>query len=178
MNLAVRNGFLLVLEAVSKLPLSLRERAGVRANRRQPMHPHPSLSQRERVLKLVLVIECCLCVSARADAPSFLTTDSRLPNPDRPYDMQDGRVEFLQAHDMGLYDLKFQALDANQLDIPMVNREGNWEFDSKYDIAYEAHVSFGLGPVHRVIGRGSGAHPRHRAWRHGAACFRHRGCGA
>ncbi len=89
-----------------------------------------------------------------ADAPSFLTTDSRLPNPDRPYDMQNGRVEFLEAHDMGLYDLEFQALDANQLDIPMVNREGNWEFDSKYDIAYEAHVSFGLGPVHRVIGQG------------------------
>jgi hypothetical protein len=60
---------------------------------------------------------------------------------------------------MNLYDLDFQALDASQLDIPMLNHKGNWEFDSKYDIAYEAHLSFGLGPVHRVIGRGS-AHIR------------------
>jgi hypothetical protein len=36
-------------------PLSLRERAGVRANHRNSMHPHPALSQRERVLKLVLL---------------------------------------------------------------------------------------------------------------------------
>jgi hypothetical protein len=101
---------------------------------------------------------CCSSVSAQADAPSFITRDPRLPNPDRPYDMQDGRVEFLQAHDMGLYDLEFQALDARQLDAPTLDK-GQWVFDSKYDIAYEAHLSFGLGPVHRVIGRGS-AHIR------------------
>jgi hypothetical protein len=110
-------------------------------------------------LLLFLVLSCCFLPSAAADAPNFITTDSRLPNPDRPYVMQDGSVEFLQAHDMNLYDLEFQALDASQLDIPTPNREGNWEFDSKYDIAYEAHLSFGLGPVHRVIGRGS-AHIR------------------
>jgi hypothetical protein len=91
--------------------------------------------------------------------PSFITIDPRLPNPDRPYDMEDGRVEFLQAHDMGLYDLEFQATNPNQVDEFSVNKEGIWEFDSKYDIAYEAQLSFGLGPVHRVIGRGS-AHVR------------------
>ncbi|HEY3394693.1 MAG TPA: hypothetical protein VGK58_18455, partial [Lacipirellulaceae bacterium] len=103
---------------------------------------------------LLFILLCSSPVAARADVPSFITRDPRLPNPDRPYDMQDGRVEFLQAHDMGLYDLEFQALDPSQLDIPTLNGEGNWEFDSKYTIAYEAQVSFGLGPVHRVIGRG------------------------
>jgi hypothetical protein len=40
-----------------KSPLSLRERAGVRANYKHAMHPHPTLSQRERVLKLFLASE-------------------------------------------------------------------------------------------------------------------------
>jgi hypothetical protein len=117
-----------------------------------------NLSSRHRFF-ILLILLCSSPLPARADAPSFLTTDSRLPNPDRPYVMEGAPVQFLEAHDMGLYDLEFQPLDASQLDIPMPNREGNWEFDSKYDIAYEAQVSFGLGPVHRVIGRGS-AHIR------------------
>jgi hypothetical protein len=103
---------------------------------------------------LLFILLCASPVAARADVPSFLTRDSRLPNPDRPYDMQNGRVDFLGAYGMGLYDLEFQPLDPSQLAIPMLNNEGNWEFDSKYDIAYEAQVSFGLGPVHRVIGQG------------------------
>jgi hypothetical protein len=45
----------IALEAVSKLSLSLWERAGVRENCQQPMHPRPTLSQRARVLKLLLV---------------------------------------------------------------------------------------------------------------------------
>ncbi len=107
---------------------------------------------------LLLFLLCCWPLSASADAPSFVTHDPRLPNPDRPYDMINGRVEFLEAHDMGLYDLEFQALHPEQLDAPTLDK-GQWVFDSKYDIAYEAHLSFGLGPVHRVIGRGS-AHIR------------------
>jgi hypothetical protein len=92
--------------------------------------------------------------------PSFITRDARLPNPDRPYVMVDGGVGFLDAHGMSLYDLEFQALEPRQLDSPRMTDEGNWQFDSKYDIAYEAQVSFGLGPaVHRVIGMGS-AHVR------------------
>ncbi|HEX2476445.1 MAG TPA: hypothetical protein VHK01_16955, partial [Lacipirellulaceae bacterium] len=106
-------------------------------------------------LFLFFAVSCSLPSWARADAPSFITIDSRLPNPDRPYDMEDGRVEFLEAHDMGLYDLEFQATNSSQVDAFTLNKEGNWEFDSKYDIAYEAHLSFGLGPVHRVIGMGS-----------------------
>jgi hypothetical protein len=108
---------------------------------------------------LLLSLLCSLPLAARADVPSFITRDSRLPNPDRPYVMEHGSVEFLQARDMNLYDLEFQALDARQLDSPTENRESNWVFDSKYDIAYEAQVSFGDGPTHRVIGRGS-AHVR------------------
>src|SRR5688572_1963951 len=111
-----------------------------------------------RIASLLLLLACCPSVSTATDAPSFVTHDPRLPNPDRPYDMRNGRVEFREAHDMGIYDLQFQATDLRQLDAPtLVN--GTWEFDSKYDIAYEAHLSFGLGPVHRVIGRGS-AHIR------------------
>jgi hypothetical protein len=108
---------------------------------------------------LALLFLTCLALSAKADTPSFITRDPRLPNPDRPYDMTSRTVQFLEAHDFGLYDLEFQATNPRQLDVPTMNKDGNWEFDSKYDIAYEAQVSFGLGPVHRVIGMGS-AHVR------------------
>jgi hypothetical protein len=107
----------------------------------------------------LLFLACCSPFSASAETPSFITRDPRLPNPDRPYDMTSRTVHFLEAHDFGLYDLTFQATNPRQLDVPTMNKEGNWEFDSKYDIAYEAQVSFGLGPVHRVIGMGS-AHVR------------------
>src|SRR3712207_1032755 len=42
------------LEVVSKHSLSLWERVGARANRRQTRHPHPALSHGERVLKPLL----------------------------------------------------------------------------------------------------------------------------
>jgi enediyne biosynthesis protein E4 len=45
----------LLLGAVSNDSLSLRERAGVRENRQTARHPHPALSQRERVEPFIAV---------------------------------------------------------------------------------------------------------------------------
>ena len=100
-----------------------------------------------------------LLAPAQADVPSFITTDPRLPNPDHPYDMATGTVQFPQAHDFGLYDLRFQPTNSSQLDILSRNKDGNWSFESIFDIAYEAQISFGLGPVYGVKGTGK-AHMR------------------
>jgi hypothetical protein len=108
---------------------------------------------------LVQLLLCCVATS-RADVPSFITLDQRLPNPDRPYDMISDTVFFFGgANELGLYDLQFQPTNPSQLDVPAVNRDGNWEFESVFDIAYKAQISFGLGPVHGVNGIGT-AHMR------------------
>jgi hypothetical protein len=88
-------------------------------------------------------------------APTFRSIDNRLPNPDRPYDMTSGTVNFLAGPTFGLYDLQFLPKDPSQLDVPKPNMDGNWEFDSSFDLVYQALVSTGLGPVHRVSGYGT-----------------------
>jgi hypothetical protein len=100
-----------------------------------------------------------LGTTAHPDLPTFVTRDTRLPNPDRPYVMTTGTVQFPPAYDFGLYDLQFQPTNRSQLDMLSRNKDGNWEFESVFDIAYEAHISFGLGPVHGVKGVGT-AHMR------------------
>jgi hypothetical protein len=76
--------------------------------------------------------------------------------------MTTGTVQFPPAYDFGLYDLQFQPTNPSQLDILSRNKDGNWEFESVFDIAYEAQISFGLGPVHGVKGLGT-AHMRGEA---------------
>jgi hypothetical protein len=98
-----------------------------------------------------------LTAVAHANVPSFVTNNQRMPNPERPYDMISGTVQFLPAYDFGLYDIQFEPTNTEQLDFLDASKQ--WEFDSKFDIAYEAQVSFGLGPVHRVTGAGT-AHLR------------------
>jgi hypothetical protein len=87
--------------------------------------------------------------------PSFQSIDNRLPNPDRPYDMTSGTVNFFSGPTFGLYDLQLVPRKPSQLDIPKPNTAGNWEFNSVYDVIYQAMVSTGLEPVHRVSGYGT-----------------------
>jgi hypothetical protein len=101
------------------------------------------------------VVALFLTAAAHAEVPTFTTIDRRLPNPDRPYDMTTGTVQFWGAYGFGLYDLKFQPTNPEQLDAVAPNKDGSWEFDSSFDIAYEAQISFGLGPVHGAKGTGT-----------------------
>jgi hypothetical protein len=101
-----------------------------------------------------------LYLAATMSAPSlalgtFRSIDNRLPNPDRPYDMTSGTVQFPSPPDFALYDLKFQPKNPSQLDIPTRNEDGKWEFDSQFDIEYTAAISTGLGPVHTITGFGT-----------------------
>ncbi len=93
---------------------------------------------------------------AGANAPpaGFTSFDPRLPNLDRPYEMTSGTVNFNAPPFFGLYDLEFEPSDRSQLDVPSWNPAGTIEFDSEFDIAYRAWVSFGLGPVYPVSGIG------------------------
>ena len=93
------------------------------------------------------------CAAADYPGGGFQSIDQRLPNPDRPYEMTSGTVLFGQLP-FALYDLKFEPLNPEQLDIPQWTDEGAIEFDSEFDIKYSAMVSFGKGPVHEVSGPG------------------------
>jgi hypothetical protein len=88
-------------------------------------------------------------------ASNFRSIDNRLPNPDRPYDMTSGTVNYFAGPTFGLYDLQFLPRNPSQLDMPQPNSTGNWEFDSTFDVVYQAMVSTGLEPVHRVSGYGT-----------------------
>jgi len=92
--------------------------------------------------------------AANAPAAGFTSIDQRLPNPDRPYEMTSGTVNFSEPPFFGLYDLEFAPRDPAQLDVPLRTPADTWEFDSTFDISYKAMVSFGLGPVHQVSGIG------------------------
>lgn len=85
-------------------------------------------------------------------APTFQSFDPRLPNPDRPYVMQEGAS---YGPVVGLDDLVISVANPEQLDIPTTNVEGNWEFDSTFDVHYSAILSVGLGPPIPVTGIGS-----------------------
>jgi hypothetical protein len=91
---------------------------------------------------------------ANAPAAGFTSLDQRLPNPDRPYEMTGGTVNFDVPPFFGLYDLEFEPTQPAQLDIPLRTEGGTLAFDSEFDIAYRAWISFGLGPVHEVSGTG------------------------
>jgi hypothetical protein len=103
------------------------------------------------------VLPCCLAgvlaVSASA-IPSFPTIDNRLPNPDKPYEMTSGTV-YYSDWPFALYDLSIQPSNPSQLDYPSPRSDGRLEFDSTFDIKYEAVVSWGLGPVHTLTGIGN-----------------------
>jgi len=84
----------------------------------------------------------------------FVSHNSALPNPDRPYEMVSGTVNYLPSSTFSLYDLKFEASNPAQLDVPNRNAAGVWEFDSQFDVKYQAVVSFSLEPPHPISGFG------------------------
>ena len=101
-----------------------------------------------------------LCIIAAISTPalaldSFRSIDNRLPNPDRPYDMTGNTVAFPSSPPFALYDLQFQPTNPSQLDVPTLNKDGNLEFDSSFDLSYSAVISFGEGPAHPVSGDGT-----------------------
>jgi hypothetical protein len=101
-----------------------------------------------------------LCITAAMLTPAcaldtFRSIDNRLPNPDRPYAMTGNTVAFPSFPPFELYDLQFQPTNSSQLDIPTLNKDGNLEFDSSFDISYMAEISFGEGPAHPVSGYGA-----------------------
>jgi hypothetical protein len=69
--------------------------------------------------------------------------------------MTSGTVHFPSGPFFSLYDLQFEPRFPEQLDIPKPDMQGDWEFDSLFDITYQAWVSTGLEPVHRVTGHGT-----------------------
>lgn len=113
------------------------------------------MNRNQPLFGLVFVSILFVVGPARADIPNFVTRDPRLPNPDHPYVMISETVQFPKDYGFGLYDLKFQATKPSQLDALSRNQDGNWEFESIFDLAYEAWIGFGLGPVHRVTGTGT-----------------------
>ena len=68
--------------------------------------------------------------------------------------MTSGTVNFNSVPNFSMYDLQFQASNPSQLEIPTLNLDGNWEFDSYFDITYTAVVSVSLEPAHSVTGFG------------------------
>jgi hypothetical protein len=86
--------------------------------------------------------------------PSFPSSDNRLPNPDRPYEMVDGPVHYDSTPDFALYDLEFVPSNPSQLDVPTRNPDGSSEFDSTFNITYKAVVSFSTQPPQTVSGIG------------------------
>ena len=113
----------------------------------------PYLAQRRG--RQLLLFAFWLATTPTAALDSFRSIDNRLPNPDRPYDMTGGAVEFPSSPNFTIYDFQFEATYPQQLDVPKPNTHGDWEFDSFFDIAYQAMVSFGLGPVQQVRGGGT-----------------------
>jgi hypothetical protein len=95
-----------------------------------------------------------LSPSARA-IPSFQSPDWRLPNPDRPYEMTSGTVGYEESL-FSLYDLTIEIANPSQLDTPSHRSDDRrLEFDSTFDVNFEAIVSRSLEPAHPVIGNGT-----------------------
>jgi hypothetical protein len=111
------------------------------------------LSQRLHRLCVTWLAYAAMASTPALALDSFRSIDNRLPNPDRPYDMTSGTVLFPPS--FALYDLVFQPKDPSQLDLPTREVNGNWEFDSSFDIVYRAVVSFALEPPHLVTGGGT-----------------------
>ena len=91
-------------------------------------------------------------VGSAAAAPTFISIDPRLPNPDRPYVMESGNLGF---PDLFVSGLKIWATNPAQLDTPSMTIEGGWEFHSTYDVAFSAFAGIGTGPAVPVMGTGT-----------------------
>jgi hypothetical protein len=92
-------------------------------------------------------------VAASFAAPTFISHDPRLPNPDHPYVMKD-RADYGPV--VSIDDLMISVANPEQLDTPtVINGRGDWSFDSTFDVRYSAILSIGLAPPQFVTGTGS-----------------------
>jgi hypothetical protein len=96
-------------------------------------------------LVLVGVARCALA------EPTFISIDPRLPNPDRPYVKTSGTVVYDSP---AIAEFEFWATNPSQLDGPGP-APGGYSFDSTFDVAFKAEMSFGLEPFHAVSGVGT-----------------------
>jgi hypothetical protein len=111
-----------------------------------------------RLWRSALFLSLCFATTLANSAvalDSFRSIDNRLPEPNHPYDMTSGTVHFPSSPPFALYDLQFLPKTPSQLDVPTLNKDGNWEFDSSFDISYKAVISAGLEPAHTVSGFGT-----------------------
>src|SRR5687768_4114842 len=102
----------------------------------------------------IILSAAMLLIAASAPAlaePIFVSHDERLPNPDQPYVMTSGTVVYETP---SLYDLSIRATNPSQLDFPDPVLDGYF-FDSTYDVAFDAIMSFALEPPHPVSGTGT-----------------------
>jgi hypothetical protein len=83
--------------------------------------------------------------------PTFISFDSRLPNPDRPYVKTSGTLVYDSP---AIAEFEFWATNPSQLDVPSPS-PGGYSFDSTFDVAFKAEMSFGLEPFHPVSGIGT-----------------------
>lgn len=94
-------------------------------------------------------------VRSAAAEPTFISFDPWQPNPDRPYVKTSGTVVYDSP---AIAEFEFWATDPSQLDVPSP-AQGGYSFDSTFDVAFKAQMSFGLEPFHPVSGVGT-AHAR------------------
>jgi hypothetical protein len=86
-----------------------------------------------------------ICNAAMA-IPSYESTDSRLPNPDHPYEW--GSVAPVHA-------FSIRRSDPSQLDTPTQNADGNLEFDSTFDFTFSAIINIPTPPPYPIHGTGT-----------------------
>jgi hypothetical protein len=103
-----------------------------------------------RTLYFAVVLAIVGARSAAAE-PTFISGDPRLPNPDRPYVKTSGTVVYDSP---AMARFEFWATDPSQLDVPSPVT-GGYSFDSTFDVAFKAEMSFGTEPFHPVSGAGT-----------------------
>jgi hypothetical protein len=110
-------------------------------------------NHRAKARKLDVMIAFALVGVARCALaePTFISFDPRLPNPDRVYVKTSGTVVY---DNPAITEFEFWATNPSQLAVPSPVT-GGYSFDSTFDVAFEALMSFGLEPSQRVSGVGT-----------------------
>jgi hypothetical protein len=99
-----------------------------------------------------------LCVAAwaasAAGQPHFLAPDNRLPSPYQPFVMDGAPVSYGPASDVTIYDLRVQALDPADVDLPDTGIDSQF-FDATFPISYHMILGVGLAPPMSLQGEGT-----------------------
>jgi hypothetical protein len=103
------------------------------------------------LLHVIVALAAFGVVRPAVAEPTFISFDPRLPNPDRAYVKTSGTVVYDSP---AIAEFEFWATNPSQLDAPSPVT-GGYSFDSTFDVAFEAQMSFGLEPFHTVTGSGT-----------------------